>query len=366
MHTLESCFKEEEDKSEIEFRIAHRKKYSRLTDSDRLFVVKEVKLNRRSIKELAKSMHTSSSTIRRTVSQMWSEGNSTRKWFDSKLLSKQITSRTERIIKSFISQRRQWYTAAHIKDYIKKEVGQDVSCSKIRKYLKETLKFSYRKGSSKPWFVEVNKLKLGRVWFSYKIFEIINYRTLLVNIDETSLSNSVFHNRSWFLKGESGEIFSTWYKGSISVMLAVTSDGDYFGSPIKESVNSFIYKQFLENLEGWLKKKKGSQFSNIILIHDNAPIHRAYEWQEFMKYSQYQHAFLPPYTPEYAPIELVFSSLKSHVKKKQTKTLIDFKKEIGLRVIANSLSKLSRNTIMRCWRHSLWRMKWDANRFIHN
>ena len=82
MHVLESCFKEEEDKSEIEDRIAHRKKHSRLIDSDRQFVVKEVKLNRRKIKELAKSMHTSSSTIRQTVSQMWSEGNSTRKWFD--------------------------------------------------------------------------------------------------------------------------------------------------------------------------------------------------------------------------------------------------------------------------------------------
>ena len=211
-------------------------------------------------------MNTSSSTIRRIQNQMRSEGASTQKWFNLKSYSKQITLRTEKSIKSFIDQRKQWYNSSHIKDHIKKDINQDVSCSKIRNYLKEKLALSYRKGTPKPWFVHTDKLKLGRVWFSCKLCEQINRRTLLINIDETSFSNSVFHNRSWFQKGNSGEAFNIWFKGSISLVLAVTSEGEYFGSLIKQSVNSVIYTQFLENLEGWLRKRKEYQFNNIVLI----------------------------------------------------------------------------------------------------
>ena len=121
----------------LEDRIYERKKYARLTDSDKLLAVKEVKLNKRNIKEAAKFLNTRSSTIKRIQYRMWNEGASTQKWFNLKSLSKQITLRTEKSIKSFIDQRKQWYNSSHIKDHIKKDINQDVSCSKIRKYLKE-------------------------------------------------------------------------------------------------------------------------------------------------------------------------------------------------------------------------------------
>ena len=54
-------------------------KYARLTDSDKLLTVKEVKLNKRSIKEVAKFLNTNSSMIRKIQNQMWSEGVSTQK-----------------------------------------------------------------------------------------------------------------------------------------------------------------------------------------------------------------------------------------------------------------------------------------------
>ena len=123
--------------------------------------------------------------------------------------------------------------------------------------------------------MKIDQLKLGRVWFSCKLVEQINYKTLLINIDETNLSNSVFHNRSWFPIGKSGEIFKVSYKCSVSLVLAITSESNYFGSIVKEPVDSTIYKEFLENLERWLMKSKEDNFDNIILIHDNSPIHRA-------------------------------------------------------------------------------------------
>ena len=247
-HSPVSSVDEESNRFGAEDKVFEGKRYARLTDSQKLFIAKEVKLNKRSVNDVAKCMNVNSSSIRRSVNQMWTEGRSTQKWFDLKLCLKQITWRTEKVIKSFVSQRRQWYTASHVRDHIKKEIKQNISWDKILKYFKQKLRLSYRKGTSKPWNVKIDQLKLGRVWFSCKLVEQINYKPLLINIDETNLSNSVFHNRSWLPIGKSGEIFNVSYKGSVSLVLAITSEGDNFGSIIKEPVDSTIYKEFLENL----------------------------------------------------------------------------------------------------------------------
>ena len=73
-HSPVSSVDEECNRFETEDKVFERKRYARLTDSQKLFRAKEVKLNKRSVKEVAKSMNVSSSSIRRSVNQMWTEG----------------------------------------------------------------------------------------------------------------------------------------------------------------------------------------------------------------------------------------------------------------------------------------------------
>ena len=317
--------------------IGVKKKYTRLTDSEKLDIVKEVKLRKRDKKDIAKDTGVSISTIRRVVDQLWTEGVSTPRWFNFWTYTKRITKSAQKVIKEFVTSKRYWITAGHIADHIKEKINQEVPNPTIRKYLKENLRFSYRKGTPKPCSVDIEKLKIGRIWYSYSLLRSIPERTLLVNIDEASFSGSVFNNRSWFPKGLSGEVFSIGYRNSISLILAVTSEGDYFGSTIRQTVNGEIYIQFLENLWGWLKNTWKSRYQSSILIHDNAPIHRAKKCLDFMRDDDFIHAFLPPYTPEYAPVELVFSQIKSGFKKSKQKSLINLRGDEGVQLIANEL-----------------------------
>ena len=62
---------------EIDGQIDARKKYSRLTDSEKLHTVKEVKLRKRDKKNIARDIGFSISTVRRVMDKMWSEGVST-------------------------------------------------------------------------------------------------------------------------------------------------------------------------------------------------------------------------------------------------------------------------------------------------
>ena len=90
-HSPVSSVDEESLRLGAEDKVFERKRYARLTDSPKLFIAKEVRLNKRSLNEVAKSMNVGSSSIRRSVNQMWTEGRSTQKWFDRKLCLKQIT-----------------------------------------------------------------------------------------------------------------------------------------------------------------------------------------------------------------------------------------------------------------------------------
>ena len=123
-HSPVSSVDEESNGFGAEDKVFERKRYARLADSQKLFNAKEVKLNKRSVNEVAKSMNVSSSSIRRSVNQILIEGRSTQKWFYLKLCLKQNTWRTEKVIKLFVSQRRQWYTSSHVRDHIKKRLNK--------------------------------------------------------------------------------------------------------------------------------------------------------------------------------------------------------------------------------------------------
>ena len=52
---------------------------------------------------------------------------------------------------------------------------------------------------------------------------------LLVNIDELSFHWDISNNRGRIERDKSTEIFNKRYKGSWSLILDITTDGDYYG-----------------------------------------------------------------------------------------------------------------------------------------
>ena len=65
-----------------------------------------------------------------------------------------------------------------------------------------------------------------------------------------------------------------------------------------------------------------------------------------MKTSRYTYALLPQYSPEYAPVELAFSQMKTDIKWKEIKTLIDLNKEEGAKLIAKALARIEKNILL--------------------
>jgi transposase len=69
---------------------------------------------------------------------------------------------------------------------------------------------------------------------------------------------------------------------------------------------------FMFKLEKLLTKKYGDK--KIYIIMDNCVIHKSKFFHKMIKYLRINILYLPPYSPEFMPIELFFNSMKIDLK----------------------------------------------------
>ncbi len=104
---------------------------------------------------------------------------------------------------------------------------------------------------------------------------------------------------------------------------------------------------FEHTFEGFLKKEMFIELlkSDIIglfkntskyLILDNAPVHKSSEVVALLEEHKINYLYLPPYSPEFNPIELVWSKLKNFIREISPRCVfsLDFTIFIGLRLIS--------------------------------
>ena len=97
----------------------------------------------------------------------------------------------------------------------------------------------------------------------------MDQNTLIVNIDETLLSNEITNSMSWIPKGRNREQFNVKYEGSASLITAVTSDGNYLATPLTCTVDHSIFLEFLKSLEEWIGIHDFVHNRNVVIILDN-------------------------------------------------------------------------------------------------
>jgi histone-lysine N-methyltransferase SETMAR len=82
--------------------------------------------------------------------------------------------------------------------------------------------------------------------------------------------------------------------------------------PRKTTMNGNYYAEVLGKLEKAIKEKRKEKFKNgILLLHDNAPVHKAGVVQDALKKLKFQELNHPPYSPDLAPCDyFLFRKLK--------------------------------------------------------
>lgn len=181
----------------------------------------------------------------------------------------------------------------------------------------------------RPLYVAMQKDEsLVRAWVK-KIFPKIKQRALAEKADiyfgDAAHIRSDHHSgRTWGIKGKTPIVSSTGSRFGLSLVSAITSKGHMRFMVVEGGVNSKVFIQFLKRLMIGMKRK-------IFLIVDNGSSHKSKETKKFLASHKdsLEIFYLPPYSPELNPDELVWNHLKTHTTGRSTVSdKVDFKRKV--------------------------------------
>jgi len=135
----------------------------------------------------------------------------------------------------------------------------------------------------------------------------------LVFVDESSFDRRVsLRNRGWALVGQRSILSTFFLCGKrFSVLPAISLEGILHVSIEEGAFNSQTFKQFIAELLAIMNPYDPiTHLKNSVLIMDNCRIHKDPETLEMIYKSGVRCVFLPPYSPDFNPIELSFSWMK--------------------------------------------------------
>lgn len=131
-------------------------------------------------------------------------------------------------------------------------------------------------------------------------------------VDETGFSATPDNRSAWTKIGEVHAVDAVRLK-RVNVMGCMLSTGQLVTCCLQESVNS---RWFYAYLTGIAKQVQQTYGVPLVLIVDNASIHRSKQmaaWRKFLE-DEYSTSlyFLPAYSPELNRIEIVWRQMKYH------------------------------------------------------
>ena len=177
-----------------------------------------------------------------------------------------------------------------------------------------------------------------------------------LNIDESSFSRLTKTDYTWLAKGYPGSIKNIIISGSLSLITAMSTTGCTYSAISSKTVNSYGFILVLKKLFKELKRREGIERGKALLILDNAPWHQAKWVLEHLDKEGISYIFIPPYTPELAPVELLFGFLKRRITRNRSEAL-NFRTKRGRRVIADELLAIDWETVKAMWSHLYSKIK---------
>ena len=206
------------------------------------------------------------------------------------------------------------YTVGDVKEYIDDEFDRNFPARLVRKVMINDLRLRFKKWKSRPFAFNVSKIKASRKLFCAHFIDRLEPSTLIVNIDESTFSRTSKIDYSWSKAGSCTEVRNAPFSGSMSMVLAILSNGFWMGLLTPQTINSENLALFIDNLKGWVEKSGRFGYSKVILLLDNCPSHQSSRSRQKLGELGYMIAFLPQYSPQLAPVELAFSLIKRQLK----------------------------------------------------
>lgn len=219
------------------------------------------------------------------------------------------------------------WTAARLATHLEKATGIKLSGSQVRRRL-EKKKYVYLWAK---YSLEDKQNPEKRKAFKEKLTEYLRITLISPNRlqvwfwDESGFSLRVIRRKTWGRKGHRKKVTGQRRKGRVNIMGGLRyHDKKRINFVIKKGNADIFYEQ-IKQLNAWLLKEwieQGNKIDDfkkssakIVIILDNASFHKRKDILEKIEAEMPNIIleFLPPYSPDYNLIELVWHSAKEYI-----------------------------------------------------
>lgn len=184
---------------------------------------------------------------------------------------------------------------------------------------------------------ERNKRK--RAWHWRRIKKIAHER--LRFLDEAGATTILTRLYARAVGGErSSEAVPRNYGASTSVISTIGCSGVAATMLIEGSVDTLVFNAYCQEV-----LRPTLKLGDVIVL-DNLGAHRASRIEEITHSCGATVLWLPPYSPDFSPIELMWSKVKAYLKKVKARTQTDLEK-----AIAAALSTITVSDCLNWFRH---------------
>ena len=156
--------------------------------------------------------------------------------------------------------------------------------------------------------------------------------------DEAGVRSDYHSGKTWGVRGETPVVKTTGARFSLNMISAITSKGKMKFMTHSGKVNASVFCEFLKRL-------MHNVTNTVFLILDGHPVYRSSKAKKFVQSmgGKLRLFYLPSYSPELNPDELVWNSVKRKVGRSSIKGPDDFEKNVRY-----YLKSLQRNPDMIC------------------
>lgn len=134
-------------------------------------------------------------------------------------------------------------------------------------------------------------------------------------VDETSVNLTYTRRYGRAQGGQRVDAAVPLHSGpNVTVVAALSSQGVEAVMELDGAVNTASFAAYLEQVLG-----PGLQAGDVVVL-DNLRVHKAAGLAELVEARGARLLFLPPYSPDFTPIELAFSKLKTHLRTAAART----------------------------------------------
>ena len=329
--------------------IMMRDKHSHLTYSQKLWLYYRNKEHGEDLSTVWQKYGVSTSTMKNIIKNFESNKKRSELYTNVRCRKMIYSPAVSKSIAEFVGETVHWFTSKDVQQHIRKNLRILIPPHQIRDHLKNINRLSYKKGSKRPFTLDSKRLKLLKLLFALKFSKILPHLMLIINVDESTISNGTTKNYSWLKRGEPCTINNIKFKNFINVISAITTDGQWINMFKYQSTNQKNFIAFLEYLINLVTKDSGIPISSIGILMDNWSVHRAMNVRNYLRKQGVIAIYIPPYCPELAPVETYFSFLKGRLIQNSESEMIDLKKDEAITKIWECVCEVQRDYIKKLW-----------------